>query len=174
MEATINKNFTINESIDKVWGGISDPMRISGCVPGASITEKIDDHNYKGEVKLKFGPIKSTYKGQIIIEEMNHDSKTMKLIGKGLDSKGKGNAEMTMNGTVKETADGSEVDFQMVINIQGTIAQFGSRLIHDVSAKLMDQFVDNFTKLLKGEEFDNTLKAGSVMGAAIKGVFSKG
>ncbi|MEM1407915.1 MAG: SRPBCC family protein [Bacteroidota bacterium] len=177
MEATITKNFTLEEPIEKVWAGLSDPMRISGCVPGASITEKVDETNYKGEVTLKFGPIKSKYDGVITIEKMDDENYDMTLKGKGLDSKGKGSAEMTMNGDAKASGDGTEIDFQMVVNIQGTLAQFGSRLINDVSDQLMNQFVDNFKALLAGEEFNNELKAGSMMGSVLKskvsGLFKK-
>ena len=177
MEATITKNFVIEEPIEKVWAGLSNPVQISGCVPGAAITEQIDDNNYKGEVSLKFGPVKSKYDGQITIAEMDNDNHTMVLKGKGLDSKGKGSAEMTMNGAAKAVDSGTEVDFKMVVNIQGTLAQFGSRLINDVSDQLMKQFVDNFKSMLAGEEFDNSLKAGSMMGSVLKskmsGLFKK-
>jgi hypothetical protein len=37
----------------------------------------------------------------------------------------------------------------------------------------MDQFVDNFKKLLSGDEVDNSLKAGSMMGSVVKGLFKK-
>ena len=80
---------------------------------------------------------------------------------------------MTMNGTATSDGDQTNVDFKMVVNIQGTIAQFGSRLINDVSAQLMNQFVDNFKALLKGEEFNNDLKAGNMMGSVVKGIFKK-
>ncbi len=174
MEATITKNFKLDEPIEKVWAGLSNPMAISGCVPGASITEQIDENNYKGEVSLKFGPVKSKYDGQITIEKMDNENHTMVLKGKGLDSKGKGSAEMTMNGGAKPADGGTEVDFEMIVNIQGTLAQFGSRLINDVSDQLMNQFVGNFKSMLAGEEFSNELKAGSMMGSVIKGMFKKG
>jgi len=173
MEATITKQFSIDEPVEKVWAALSDPMRISGCVPGASITEKVDDANYKGEVTMKFGPIKAKYDGLITIQDMNDSEHKMQLVGKGLDSKGKGSAEMTMNGEAVANGDNTDVDFKMVVNIQGTIAQFGSRLINDVSAQLMNQFVDNFDALLKGEEFNNDLKAGNMMGSMVKGIFKK-
>jgi carbon monoxide dehydrogenase subunit G len=173
MEATITKKFSLEAPIEEVWKSLSNPKEISGCVPGATITDQIDDNNYKGEVTLKFGPIKTKYDGEITIEEMDNDAHTMLLRGKGLDSKGKGNAEMTMNGSAVTTDEGTEVDFKMVVNIQGTLAQFGSRLINDVSAQLMDQFVDNFKKLLSGDEVDNSLKAGSMMGSVVKGLFKK-
>ena len=173
MEATITKKFSLEAPIEEVWKSLSNPKEISGCVPGATITDQIDDLNYKGEVTLKFGPIKTKYDGEITIEEMDNNAHTMLLRGKGLDSKGKGNAEMTMNGSAVTTDEGTEVDFKMVVNIQGTLAQFGSRLINDVSAQLMDQFVDNFKKLLSGDEVDNSLKAGSMMGSVVKGLFKK-
>jgi len=173
MEATITKQFSLEEPIDKVWAGLSDPMRISGCVPGADITEKIDDTNYKGEVTMKFGPIKTKYNGLITIREMDNDNHKMELVGKGIDAKGKGNAEMTMSGAAIPNGERTDIDFRMVVNIQGTIAQFGSRLINDVSAQLMNRFVDNFKALLKGEAFNNELKAGSMMGSVVKGIFKK-
>ncbi len=173
MEATITKKFSLEAPIEKVWKSLSNPKEISGCVPGATITDQIDDKNYKGEVTLKFGPIKTKYDGEITIAEMDNDAHKMLLRGKGLDSKGKGNAEMTMNGSAVTRDEGTEVDFKMVVNIQGTLAQFGSRLINDVSAQLMDQFVDNFKNLLSGAEVDNSLKAGSVMGSVVKGLFKK-
>ena len=173
MEATITKKFSLEAPIEQVWKSLSNPREISGCVPGATITDQIDDKNYKGEVTLKFGPIKTKYDGEITIAEMDNDAHKMLLRGKGLDSKGKGNAEMTMNGSAVKSDEGTEVDFEMVVNIQGTLAQFGSRLINDVSAQLMDQFVENFKKLLSGAEVDNSLKAGSMMGSVVKGLFKK-
>ncbi len=173
MEATITKKFSLEAPIEQVWKSLSNPKEISGCVPGATITDQIDDKNYKGEVTLKFGPIKTKYDGEITIVEMDNDAHEMLLRGTGLDSKGKGNAKMTMNGSAETTGEGTEVDFKMVVNIQGTLAQFGSRLINDVSAQLMDQFVDNFKKLLSGAEVDNSLKAGSMMGSVVKGLFKK-
>ena len=173
MEATITKKFSLEAPIEQVWKSLSNPREISGSVPGATITDQIDDKNYKGEVTLKFGPIKTKYDGEITIAEMDNDAHKMLLRGKGLDSKGKGNAEMTMNGSAVTSDEGTEVDFKMVVNIQGTLAQFGSRLINDVSAQLMDQFVENFKKLLSGAEVDNSLKAGSMMGSVVKGLFKK-
>ncbi len=168
MRTTINKDFIIEEPIDKVWASLSNPEEIVTCVPGASITEKIDDNNYKGEVTTKFGPIKAKYNGDIEILEMDHDAKKMVLKGLGMDSKGKGSAEMTMNGNLEASENGTAVSFNMEISIIGMLAQFGSRLINDVSNQLIGQFVDNFKAKLAGEEVDNTMKAGSMMGAMVK------
>ena len=148
MKTKIDKSFHVPEPVDKVWDLLSDPQKVVVCVPGASITEAVDDKNYKGTVSLKFGPVKSTYNGEINIEQMDTAAKQMTLVGKGLDSKGKGSAEMEMNGSVAAKDGGSQVDYSMEVTVTGMLAQFGSRLIQDVSNQLFDQFVQNFKNKL--------------------------
>lgn len=173
MKTKIVKEFEIDQPIDKVWVSLADPTDVVTCVPGASITDKVDDMNYKGEVVTKFGPIKAKYNGIIEIVELNEDDKTMILQGKGLDSKGKGSADMLMNGKLTEVDGKTKVVFEMDITIIGMLAQFGSRLINDVSDQLIGQFVGNFRDKLAGKEVDNTMKAGSMIGTVAKSIFKR-
>ena len=169
MKATITKKFLVQEPVDKVWDYISNPTKIVTCMPGAAITEATDDKNYKGEVTMKFGPIKTKFAGDIEIIGLNNEERHMTIKGRGLDSKGKGSADMLLNGGVNETPEGTEASFEMEVTIIGKLAQFGSRLISDVTDQVMDQFIANFRNKLKGEEVDNTLSAGSI----VKGLFTK-
>lgn len=162
MTTTIEKNFEVNEPIDKVWNYLSDPTKIVSCVPGASLKEKLDERNYKGGVSLKFGPVKAKYAGQITFEEMDAEAHKMTLKGKGLDSKGKGSAEMTMKSDLTETGSGTTVNCSMKITIIGKLAQFGSRLINDVSNQLFDQFVNNFKSKLAADTDYVPQKAAAV------------
>ena len=148
MKTSFNKTFTVEEPIDKVWDYLSDPSKIVTCVPGGSLTDHIDDDNYKGEVMLKFGPIKAKYAGQITFQERDNDNCKMVMLGKGLDSKGKGSADMLMNGSAVAVDGGTQVDCTMDVTITGMLAQFGSRLINDVTDTVFDQFIRNFKWLL--------------------------
>ena len=174
MKTTIEKTFEIDQPADKVWKLLSNPEEVVVCVPGASLTEKIDDKNYKGKVSMKIGPVKANYDGDIEIQELDEANKRMVLKGKGLDAKGKGSADMVMNGQVTEKEGGSEVTYTMDISITGKLAQFGARLVHDVSDQLLKQFIQNFKNELSGEgstadsEGDNSLNAGSLVGGMIK------
>lgn len=176
MKTTIDKEFELKEPIAKVWEYLSDPTKVVACVPGASITEKIDDQNYKGQVTTSFGPVKASYSGLITISELDQVNHKMTLIGKGVDSKGKGSADMTMTGTLSEATGGTHVKISMEISITGMLAQFGARLIKDVSDQLLNQFVDNFTDRLAGKEVDNTMSGASMVGSVLKstvgGLFS--
>ncbi len=168
MKTQITKNFHLDEPIAKVWESLSNPEEIVTCVPGAAITEKVDEANYKGEVTTKFGPVKAKYAGDIEIVELDEANRTMRLKGRGLDSKGKGSADMVMVGKLQEANGGTDVSFQMDIAIVGMLAQFGSRLINDVSDQLLNQFVDNFKSKLANVAFDNSLDTGAVTGTVAK------
>jgi uncharacterized protein len=169
MKTNINKSFVVNEPIDKVWASLSDPSQVVSSVPGASLTNQIDDDNFEGAVTLKFGPVKTSYKGKITFQERDAGNYKMVMKGAGTDTKGKGGADMLMTGILSSIDDGTEVNVNMEVTVTGMLAQFGSRLINDVSSSVFDQFVGNFKKQLAGEEVDNTMSAGSM----IKGIFGK-
>ncbi len=177
MKTTIEKEFVLPEGIEMVWAYLSDPTRIVGCVPGASLTEKGDEKNYKGQVTTSFGPVKASYNGAIEIVELNQETYTMVLQGKGIDSKGKGRAEMTMKGVLLPAGNETSVKFVMDISVVGMLAQFGSRLIKDVSDQLLNQFMGNFKDLLAGKTVDNKMSAASMVGTVLKskigGIFDR-
>jgi uncharacterized protein len=171
MNTSITKSFQVPQPVEAVWANLTDPEKVVVCVPGAKLTEKVDENNYKGEVDLKFGPVKASYGGLITFVERNEATRTMELKGAGTDNKGKGGADMVMKGVLTEKDGGTNVDVTMDISITGMLAQFGSRMIQDVSNQVFDQFVGNFKAQLTGGEIDNTLKTGSLVGTAIKSLF---
>lgn len=171
MTTSINKIFHVPNSVEDVWNNLSAPTKIVSCVPGASLTEKVDEDNYKGQVQLKFGPVKAGYDGLITFTERDAATKKMSLKGTGVDTKGKGNAEMIMNAQLTEKDGGTEVNVTIDVSISGMLAQFGSRLINDVSNQVFDQFANNFKSKLSGGEVDSSIHAGSLVGGMIKGIF---
>ncbi|MDP4264586.1 MAG: SRPBCC family protein [Bacteroidota bacterium] len=171
MNTTITKSFHVEHSIGDVWANLTNPEKVVVCVPGASLTQKIDDNNYKGEVELKFGPVKARYGGLITFTERDAAAHKMTLKGTGTDTKGKGGAEMGMTGKLSEKDGGTDVDVSMEVSVTGMLAQFGSRLINDVSNHVFDQFVSNFKAQLSGQEVDTSLHTGSMVGSVIKGIF---
>lgn len=171
MNATITKSFHVPQPLDTVWANITDPEKIVVCVPGAKLTEMVDDNNFKGEVELKFGPVKASYGGNISFLERNAETKIMKMKGSGTDVKGKGGAELLLDANMAEKDGGTDVSVTMDVTVQGMLAQFGSRLVTDATSQVFDQFVRNFKNQLEGKEVDNTLKAGAMVGGMIKGLF---
>lgn len=171
MTTSITKTFEVDSTLETTWANLSNPEKVVVCVPGASLTEKVDENNYKGEVELKFGPVKAKYAGLINFLERDATAHRMVLKGTGSDSKGKGGADMKMEGNLATKGRGTEVKVTMEVNVTGMLAQFGSRMINDVSNQVFDQFVSNFKNQLEGREVDSKLHTGSIVGNVVKGFF---
>lgn len=171
MTTSINKVFQVDYPVGTVWSLFSDPEKVVSCVPGANLTEKVDEDHYKGHVELKFGPVKAGYDGLVTFLERDAAAHTLSLKGSGTDTNGKGSAEMTMNGTMTAKETGTEVNITMNVSVIGMLAQFGSRLITDASNQVFDQFVNNFKAKLAGGAVNSELNAGSLVGGIIKGIF---
>ncbi len=147
MKVKIDKTFQVDASVDSVWELLSNPNKVVACVPGAKITETVDAENYKGTVSLKVGPVVTNFKGDIVIETLDAESHELVLKGDGMDVKGKGSASMTMTARLQPLGDaGTEVSTSMEVTAIGRLAQFGSRLMEDVSNRMFDQFVSCFEK----------------------------
>ena len=153
MQLTIDNSFQTSASIDKVWEFLNDPHKVVTCVPGAKITEEIDEDNFKGVIIIKVGPITTEYNGDATIEVRDKANYELKLTGKGVATRGMGNASMVMNATLKTLDNGgTEVVINVNTTITGRIAQLGSRMIKAVSDKMFNDFVSNFEQRLQSDE----------------------
>lgn len=152
MKAKIDKEFEVVQNSELVWDFFSNPHKVVTCVPGAKITEQVDETNYKGTVKVKIGPVTTNFKGTVVLATMDKDNLEMKITGKGSDIKGKGNASMELIGKLEKRPDGgTHVATAMELNITGKLAQFGARMIVDVTNQIFKQFIGNLQNKLAQE-----------------------
>ncbi len=150
MALRIEKTFQVNEPIEKVWSFLSDPTKVASCVPGAQITEKIDDKTYKGAISVKVGPSVTDYKGEVQILRLDPQNHEIEIQGKGQDVRGRGSASMTMTGKLATLAGGgTQVTSTSEVNVVGILAQMGSRVITEVSNIMFEKFSQNFQALLQ-------------------------
>ena len=156
--------------------------KVCTCIPGAQYEEKIGEDQHSVMLVVKVGPIKSSYRSTVSIRSMDNENYTIEIEGQGTDTKGKGGATMELVGTLKESETGTtEIIGDSTVTIQGMLAQFGSRMVEDVSNQLFIQFTKSLAAKLEGDgdEADETessaeaLSGVAVAGAALKGVSSR-
>lgn len=149
MAIKIEKTFPVKEPIDLVWTFLRDPIKVATCVPGAQITEQVDETHYKGAISVKVGPAVTDFKGEIQVVRMDAEAHEMELLGKGQDIRGKGSASMTMTGKLRALPDGgTEVISISEVQIMGLLAQMGGRVINEVSNIMFQKFSKNFQEKL--------------------------
>ena len=152
MAVKIEKTFHVQEPVEKVWAFLSDPRKVVTCVPGAQITEQVDERNYKGAISVKVGPSVTDFKGAVEIVRLDPDAHEIEILGKGQDVRGKGSASMKMTGKLRAVDNGTEVISISELNVVGILAQMGGRMINEVSNIMFEQFTDCFRKKLQGVE----------------------
>jgi len=177
MSTEIEKTFQVKEPIEQVWSLLSDPRRVATCVPGAKITEQVDEKTYKGTISVKVGPSATDYKGELEIVRLDPKNHEMEILGKGQDVRGRGSASMKMTSKLRSLEDGgTEVTSIAEVNVVGILAQMGSRMISEVSNIMFQQFTKNFEAQLQlpadaVAPEAKPISAASLAWAAAKGAF---
>ena len=147
------------------------------CIPGAQLTETIDEDHFKGKVSIKIGPVIAEFRGEVEFSKRDSSTYELVMVGKGADINGKGRATMNMGLTLNELETCTEAYCKMTVSITGRIAQFGSRMFEAVNNKLVEQFINNFSNLLEQENWEEKttelhaesepVKATSLVGSVI-------
>ncbi len=144
MAITLNETFRVAAAPDRVWAFLKDPAQVVTCLPGAELTDTIDEKTYAGRVKVKVGPITAAYAGRATLAQVDDVEHRMQIVAEGKESGGSGQAKMTMTGHVSALAEGgSQVSVDAQIDIAGRVMQFGRGLIESVNKQLFKQFADS-------------------------------
>jgi carbon monoxide dehydrogenase subunit G len=146
----LTNEFTVDAPIEQAWSVLTDLERIAPCMPGAQLTE-VEGDEYRGNVKIKVGPITAQYKGVATFVSKDDTSHTAVLKAEGRDTRGQGNASATITATLTPAGAGTKVVVGTDLTITGKVAQMGRGVLADVSGKLLDQFVQSLeTDVLGG------------------------
>jgi len=145
MEVKLEKRYPLNASVAQAWTVLSDIRATAACMPGATITEQLDDTHFKGTVKSKVGPATMNFGGDIEVLALDPATYSMQMLGKGADRSG---SSASMNLSSQIVAGDSPGTSVLVGNatvvVSGKLAQFGSRLLVPVSEAILGQFAGHF------------------------------
>ncbi len=145
MEVKLDKRYPLEVSPVQAWQVLRNVKAVAECMPGAAITEQTDATHYKGNVKVKVGPANAAFAGDIEVLALDEAGMKLQLLGKGAD-RGGSSASMDLTATVEpgETPGTSVLVGVAAVIVNGKFAQFGGRMMVQVSDMLLAQFADNF------------------------------
>jgi len=144
----LNHEFVVNVPVAEAWVILTDLERIAPCLPGAQLTE-IEGDTYRGQVKIKVGPILAQFKGQASFVSRDDVAHKASLKGEGRDTTGKGNASAIITAELTSvTPTSTKCNVHTELSISGKVAQFGRGALADVSDKLLAQFSENLNQLI--------------------------
>jgi len=152
MGQKIEERFTVRAPVEEVWAYLVDPRRVVTCLPGAELTEVVDERTFHGAVKVKVGPVTVAYKGKVILEEVDAAARRVRMSGEGRESTGTGSARMSMESRLTRTPSG-EVEVLVISDVEvvGRLVQLGRGMIEQVSHQLFARFAGCVKATLEAE-----------------------
>jgi carbon monoxide dehydrogenase subunit G len=138
----LENEFTVEVPVEDVWEVLLDLERVTPCLPGAALTEE-SGNEYKGEMKVRLGPVSQEYEGTVKIEEADESERRAVLKANGKDARGQGTASATITSTLQDEGNGStKVRVETDMQLTGRAAQFGRGVQQDVAEKLLNRFAE--------------------------------
>src|SRR6266511_1175152 len=131
----LENSFHVNAPPDRVFAYLLNINKVVGCVPGAELSEVVDESTFKGKVKVKVGPITVAYDGTASTYDRNAAERTATLSAEGRETTGPGSARATAEMRVQTAGEGSLVQITTDYHVAGRVAQFGRGVMEDVSRR---------------------------------------
>jgi carbon monoxide dehydrogenase subunit G len=136
----IQNEFEVDAPIDEVWAYLLDVAKVARCMPGAELTETVDETTWKGTVGVKLGPVSMSFAGTVRMTGRADATHHVVLRADGREQRGRGAASATVTADLHPADGRTEVAFVTDLTITGAAAQYGRGMIQDISAKLTGQF----------------------------------
>ncbi len=127
----------IKASRDKVWAFVTDPEAVGPCGPGVESIEVVDETHFKAAAKVGIGFISARFNVNMeFAEQTPPDRALIKAHGQAPGSAVDATAEMRLS----DGPDGATVmDWNAEVNLSGTLASVGARLIEGTANKMIGQ-----------------------------------
>jgi carbon monoxide dehydrogenase subunit G len=129
----------------QAWPVLMDIRGIAPCMPGAELTEVVDDRTYKGRISVRLGPVALTFAGTVTFEQIDNANRTARVSAQGNDAKGRGSARAAADFRLEPAGSGSKVLVHTDLTLSGAVAQYGRGvgMIQATASALMTQFASN-------------------------------
>ena len=140
-----NNSFDVPLRPAEAWPLLLDIQRLAPCLPGAELTEVVDENTYKGRIAVRLGPVALIFAGTVKLEAIDSTNHTARVQAQGSDAKGRGGANAATSFRLEPAAGGSTVLVHTDLALSGAVAQYGRGvgIIQATAAQIVNEFANN-------------------------------
>lgn len=149
-----DNSFDVPLPPDQAWKTLMDIESIAPCMPGAELTEIVDDKTFKGKVSVRLGPVALTFQGTATFEDVDDAAHKANVKAQGADAKGRGGANADVGFHLEPSDTGSTVKIHTDLQLSGSVAQYGrgAGMIQDVAGQIIGQFAKNLSAKIEADQ----------------------
>lgn len=131
---------TINAPIDAVWALLTDPHQVAACTPGFHSMEILSPEHFKPTVAVGVGAVKAKFTLDVMLVDLqppHHAVATARGVAAGSAAEVRGGMDLTA-----ESDQVTTMRWSSDVQVMGTIANVGARLMESTAHKLVTKFFD--------------------------------
>jgi carbon monoxide dehydrogenase subunit G len=132
---------------ERVFAFVLDPNKVAECAPGFKTMEILGPDHFKPTLAIGIGAIKATFTLDVTLEDVRPtDHAAMRGRGSAAGSAVDMSAAMDLT-AVSDSE--TKMDWVADVNVSGTLASVGARMMEGVAHKLTAQFFDCFQQKIE-------------------------
>lgn len=129
---------------ERAYQLLQDPAILAKCMPGTDTLDKVADDEYDMKMKMVIASIGGQFAGKVRLADKN-PPESFKLIVEGSGKIGFMKGEGLLN-LVEQSAAATEVKFDGDVQVGGTIAGVGQRLLDTTAKLIIKKFFTKFAE----------------------------
>lgn len=138
--------FTVRASSTRVWSFFLSPQEFSSAIDDPHTIEVVDADHFRGTIKAGVAFIRGTFTWSATVKErVPPERAQMAVHGSGMGSA----FDIVATLSVSESAGLTTVKWAADVQISGTIATTGARLLQGTTEKKTNAFFENARKMLE-------------------------
>ena len=127
----------VNAPRERVYELLVDPDVLQRCIPGCERLEKTEANTYAATIRAGVGAIKGVFTGTVRLEDMRPpEHYRIVVAGKGAPGFLKGSGDLDL----AEEGQGTLIKYTGDLQLGGTIASVGQRMIQGTAKMMASQF----------------------------------
>jgi uncharacterized protein len=136
----LENSFEVPAAPERAWELLMDVPRVVPCMPGAELTEVVDDSNWKAKMNVKLGPMALAFATDVNRDLADQAARRVRLAANARETRGRGAARATIESTLVSADGGTRVEIVTDLSLSGPVAQYGRGMVEDVSSQLVGRF----------------------------------
>ena len=129
---------------ERAYQLLQDPAILAKCMPGTDHLDKVADDEYDMKMKMVIASIGGQFAGKVRLADKN-PPESFKLIVEGSGKIGFMKGEGLLN-LVEQSPAATEVKFDGDVQVGGTIANVGQRLLDTTAKLIIKKFFTKFAE----------------------------
>ncbi|HEY2018568.1 MAG TPA: carbon monoxide dehydrogenase subunit G [Bryobacteraceae bacterium] len=138
----VSGDYTLNLPQERAYALLLDPAILAKCMPGCEALDRIAENEYAMRMKMVLASISGQFNGKVTIADANPPT-SYRLIVEGTGKIGfmKGDGVLTLS----PAGTGTSVHFEGDVQVGGTIASVGQRMLDTTARMLIKRFFDKLS-----------------------------